>query len=221
MIVDELLVNECQAAEARQIVWFVDATIEKSPMVVSNFLVPEASGNFCDARRALRRALLEREHGAGVLRQACLRDVLQCRRARDRHPQSVSAQGSRLLHPVDHRGDRQALHQGRRPGPLQDRDPEQQRGDRRPRLHLRGGSRQHRAAHSGGDRRGDGRLRGCRSSRVSRTRCSASAVHRRCGTPVVSRDRNRGPGSAMHHFVLHCARDTLSSPPRQTHPDRA
>jgi hypothetical protein len=46
--VDESLVSECQAAEARQIVWFVDATIEKSPMVVSNFMVPEASGNFCE-----------------------------------------------------------------------------------------------------------------------------------------------------------------------------
>ena len=48
MIVDESLVNECQQAEARQIVWFVDATIEKYPMVVSNLLVPEASGNFCE-----------------------------------------------------------------------------------------------------------------------------------------------------------------------------
>ena len=48
MIVDESLVNECQQAEARQIVWFVDATIEKYPMVVSNFYVPEASGNFCE-----------------------------------------------------------------------------------------------------------------------------------------------------------------------------
>jgi hypothetical protein len=47
MIVDESLVNECQAAEARQMVWFVDATIETRPMVVSNFNVPEASGNFC------------------------------------------------------------------------------------------------------------------------------------------------------------------------------
>ena len=47
MIVDESLVNECQAAEARQMVWFVDATIEKKPMVVSNFYVPETMGNFC------------------------------------------------------------------------------------------------------------------------------------------------------------------------------
>jgi hypothetical protein len=48
MIVDESLVNECQQAEARQIVWFVDATIEKQPMVVSNYYVPEASGGFCE-----------------------------------------------------------------------------------------------------------------------------------------------------------------------------
>jgi hypothetical protein len=47
MIVDESLVNECQAAETRQLVWFVDATIERRPMVVSNFYVPEQQGNFC------------------------------------------------------------------------------------------------------------------------------------------------------------------------------
>ena len=29
MIVDESLVNECGAGESRQMVWFVDATIEK------------------------------------------------------------------------------------------------------------------------------------------------------------------------------------------------
>src|SRR5947208_5832772 len=45
MIVDESLVNECQ--EARQLVFFADVTIEAKPMVVSNFMVPEASGNFC------------------------------------------------------------------------------------------------------------------------------------------------------------------------------
>jgi hypothetical protein len=47
MIVDESLVNECQAAETRQMVWFVDATVESRPMVVSNFNVREASGSFC------------------------------------------------------------------------------------------------------------------------------------------------------------------------------
>ena len=45
MIVDEQIRNECQ--EARQMVWFVDVTVEAKPMVVSNFYVPEASGNFC------------------------------------------------------------------------------------------------------------------------------------------------------------------------------
>ena len=46
MIVDEQILNECQ--EPRQMAWFVDVTIEKQPMVVSNFQVPEASGHFCD-----------------------------------------------------------------------------------------------------------------------------------------------------------------------------
>jgi hypothetical protein len=45
MIVNESLVNECQ--EARQMVWFVDATIETKPMVISSYTVAEASGNFC------------------------------------------------------------------------------------------------------------------------------------------------------------------------------
>ncbi len=46
MIVDESLVNECQQAETRQIVWFVDATIEKFPMVVSNYM-PDTK-DFCE-----------------------------------------------------------------------------------------------------------------------------------------------------------------------------
>jgi hypothetical protein len=45
MIVDEQILNECQ--EPRQIVFFADVTVESRPMVVSNFSVPEASGNFC------------------------------------------------------------------------------------------------------------------------------------------------------------------------------
>src|SRR6185436_8998147 len=35
------------------------------------------------------------------------------------------------------------------------------------------------------------------------------AVHRGCGTAKHS----GGPGSAMHHFVLHCARDTRTGEP--------
>ena len=45
MIVDEQIRNECE--EPRQMAWFVDITIEAHPMVISNFQVPEASGNFC------------------------------------------------------------------------------------------------------------------------------------------------------------------------------
>jgi hypothetical protein len=46
MIVDEQIRLECQ--EARQMVWFADVTLEKTPTVVSTFQVPEASGQFCD-----------------------------------------------------------------------------------------------------------------------------------------------------------------------------
>jgi hypothetical protein len=46
MIVDEALVNECGAGESRQMVWFVDATIEKQPMVVSSYTPPV--GDFCE-----------------------------------------------------------------------------------------------------------------------------------------------------------------------------
>ena len=45
MIVNEQILNEC--LEPRQMVYFMDVTVESRPMVVSNFNVPEASGNFC------------------------------------------------------------------------------------------------------------------------------------------------------------------------------
>jgi hypothetical protein len=46
MIVDEEIRNECQ--EARQFVWFADVTLEKTPTIISTFVVPEAQGHFCD-----------------------------------------------------------------------------------------------------------------------------------------------------------------------------
>jgi hypothetical protein len=46
MIVDEAILNEC--AEARQMVWFADVTVENRPMMISSFTVPEASGAFCE-----------------------------------------------------------------------------------------------------------------------------------------------------------------------------
>lgn len=45
MIVNEAILNEC--LEQRQMVWFADVTDEARPFNVSNWTVPEASGNFC------------------------------------------------------------------------------------------------------------------------------------------------------------------------------
>jgi hypothetical protein len=45
LIVNEQIRNECM--EPRQMAWLVDVTVEAHPMVVANFQVPEASGNFC------------------------------------------------------------------------------------------------------------------------------------------------------------------------------
>ncbi len=45
MIVDEAILNECN--EARQMVWFADMTVESRPMMISNYTVAEASGDFC------------------------------------------------------------------------------------------------------------------------------------------------------------------------------
>jgi hypothetical protein len=45
MIVDEQIRNECE--EPQQMAWFADVTVEAHPMIISNFQVPEASGDFC------------------------------------------------------------------------------------------------------------------------------------------------------------------------------
>jgi len=46
MIVDEQILNECQ--EPRQMVFFVDVTVETRPMVISNFNVSAEPGNHCE-----------------------------------------------------------------------------------------------------------------------------------------------------------------------------
>jgi len=46
MIVNESTSNECQ--EPREMIWFADVTVENKPQMVSNYTVPEASGNFCE-----------------------------------------------------------------------------------------------------------------------------------------------------------------------------
>src|SRR5262245_10553573 len=114
------------------------------------------------ARRAVRRAFLQREHGAGLLQEDGLHLLLQCRRARARHPRSLPSDRSRLLHPRHYGFDRQALRQDRREGALQGRDPDQQCRDRRARLYLHRRPRQYRPAYSRTDRTG---ARGRRTSR--------------------------------------------------------
>ena len=129
MIVDESLVNECQEGEARQMVWFVDATVKETNGRRKLF----GAGDWRELLRArwpLRRAFLQREHGSGFLQKARFCDLVQCRGSCDRHPRSLSSQGSWLFHPGDHGRNRQALHQDQWAGCLQGCDTKQQCRDR-------------------------------------------------------------------------------------------
>jgi hypothetical protein len=45
VITDEQILNECQ--EARQMVWFVDVTVEQHPVAVATYGADESPGNFC------------------------------------------------------------------------------------------------------------------------------------------------------------------------------
>jgi hypothetical protein len=91
MIVNEALVNECQAQETRQMVFFVDATVEARPTVVSNFNVSEASGNFC-SRGGRFGSHSAQESTAPVYHQkVAFFTWFKCRRARGRYPRSVLA----------------------------------------------------------------------------------------------------------------------------------
>ena len=104
MVVGETFREEC--GEGRQMVFFVDDTIEAKPMVVSHWTVPEASGNFCARGGRFGSHSSNENFGAAVLPEAHLHHLLQCRRARARHPRSLRAEGSRLFHSLDHQGDR-------------------------------------------------------------------------------------------------------------------
>ena len=73
---------------------------------------------FLHPGRALRRAFVQRGHGSAVLRKADLHHLLQRRRPRARHPQSLSAQGSRLFHSADQQIDGATLRRDRRQAAL-------------------------------------------------------------------------------------------------------
>ena len=151
MIVSEATgrANGCQ--ETHQMVWFADISVEAKPMMVSNFSVPEASGNYCD--RGVRfGAHSSNESTAPVFhKKTRLHHLFRRRGAGARRAQSLSSQGSRPFHPGDDGSNREALLQDRRPGALHHVDPEQQRRDRRPRLHLCRRPGQYRHAYFGVD----------------------------------------------------------------------
>ena len=111
MIVDEAILNEC--LEARQMVWFADVSIEKRPMFVSSYTADEATGNFCQrGGRFGSHSSNESMDPVFYKKMAFIAFFNAGVRAR-RHPRSLPSEGSRLLHPVDHRQDRQALRHGR------------------------------------------------------------------------------------------------------------
>jgi hypothetical protein len=89
---------ECQ--EARQMVWFADITVEKTPTIVSTFQVPEASGQFLQPRRPLRHAFLQREHGAGLLQAHDVLRLFQRRRARRRRARPYTPRRSPTTFPA-------------------------------------------------------------------------------------------------------------------------
>ena len=155
MIVDEQILQRMPGSRAR---WCGSSTSRSrsKPMVVSNFSVPEASGNFCErggrfgshssnesmAPVFYKKVAFVTYFNAGV-RAVDIRNPYQPKEIGYFIPSITEATDKRCIK-VDGTG------------PLQDRDPEQQRGNRRPRLHLRGRPRQYRHAHSRIDRRGAG-----------------------------------------------------------------
>jgi hypothetical protein len=151
MIVNEATVNECKP-QGRELVWFTDITIETHPQVISNFNVREASGNFCsrvgrfgahssneDMSPVFYKKLTFITFFNAGVRAVDVRDPYQ--------PKEVGYFIPAIT---------ETLHPGIKPAAMQGRDPDQQRGDRRSRLHLHRGSRQHRSARPGSDGRGEG-----------------------------------------------------------------
>ena len=133
MIVDEALKNECRD-EARQMVWFADITVESQPMVVSNFTVPEASGDFC-SRGGRFGSHSSNESMAPVFHRklAFIAWFNAGVRALDiRNPYRPREVGFYI--PAITEPHRAALRDGRRPAALQAGDPDQQRRIRRARL---------------------------------------------------------------------------------------
>ena len=135
LVASEAGTFRCQ--EPRDVLLIFDITEEETPLADRD--VPSARGarRLLSSRRPFRPALVRRRLSPGVRQEARRARVLQRRRARRRHPQSVRAEGSRALHPRGHGEHDRVVHRDRRRAAVRPRDPNQQREHRRSRLHLR------------------------------------------------------------------------------------
>ena len=152
VVVSESTQNECQ--EDYHMMYIVDITDETKPYGVSNFYVPEKSGNFCERGGRFgthssnedmgpiyyKRMVFIAWFNAGV-RAVDVRDPYSPREVAYYIP-AINKNTVRRCIKVERRR------------PLQDRNPDQQRRGRRSRLHLHRRSRQYRHAHPRADGRG-------------------------------------------------------------------
>ena len=147
--------NECH--ESRQMVWIFDVTDESKPFGVSTWTVPE------DERQLLQRAA---DASARIRRTRTCTPIYYKRvmffahfnagvRARG-HPRSrISPKEIGYYIPaVTDKTDKRCVRRRAPRSSCKSRDPDQQRGSRRPRLHLHRRPRQYRHAHPRAHRRG-------------------------------------------------------------------
>ena len=100
MIVDEAILNEC--TEPRQMVWFADVTVENRPMMISSYTVPEASGAFCERGGRFGSHSSNESMAPVYYKKMAFIAFFNAGVPRARHPRSLSPEGSRLFHSVDH-----------------------------------------------------------------------------------------------------------------------
>ncbi len=148
---NESTANECR--EAHQQVYLVDITDELNPFGISNYKVDENEGDFCQrggrfgahssnenmTDRYYRKIVFIAYFNAGI-RAVDIRDPFNPREVGKYIPATTENTAERC---VDNNDDDDRRR-------LQDRHPDEQPGDRRPRVRLCGRPGEHRAAHRHG-----------------------------------------------------------------------